>query len=139
MEWIAFPLLFFTPQQRLHIELHGKSVFRSGKDAFLNLLIKRGDRLLDQGSEMCILLDKTWHEFFKHAQKVVSDQDLAVTEETGTDADGRHGNGIGNHLGQLGRNTFKYQSKDAGIGQGPGIAEQTAGRLQIPALDPVTA
>ena len=114
-------------------------MFRAREGALLHLLVIRYDRLLDQRRKMGILLNKARHEFFKHAQQIMGDQYLPVAEYSGPDTDGRNGNRIGNYLRQLSRNTFKHKRKNACIGKGLGIMQQTAGRLQIPALDPVTA
>ena len=72
-----------------------KLCFVSRIDAALDLVAIGGQGLLDLRGQIGVSLDETGHEFFKHAQQVVADQDLAIAAGTGADADGGDGDLLG--------------------------------------------
>src|SRR3954469_5006804 len=58
-------------------------------------------RTLDLGAELGIALHEARLELGEQTEDVLRDQHLAITRSRRTDADGRHGDAVGDRLGQL--------------------------------------
>lgn len=114
-------------------------MFRAGEAALADFSAELGHGVLHDGGEFSKTLHESRLEPLVQAQHVLQHQHLPTAVVTGTDTDGRNGNGVRDGFCKRGWNALQHHAEHAGIHQGLSVLQQSrCGFLTAP-LDFVSA